>query len=921
MNTSMNALSILYVIETKLKGDYVLGSESLQETSNFNGISGSGEGLHSALSDRFSLDTQVEEHNSATLSGSEEQVSVPRLLSDIGILLDPSGGEYPFPHFLKAVQYLKCILEACFDSFKSFHKLPLKTLLSPLATMEHWRLEDFEKNCKYSLCYPMAFLCSKDTDNLPELPSDFKPGLSSALLFKGRALQYLKSRISGRGGKEIFRWANTMLQGAKRGCLTVSSYFQVNTMLKHRAVLSKPAPITDDLQDFSRFCKERVKIPHISDKFWLREVSTSACSTRSVKEGGAREQVRKRLKEPGIILEPSLLKMDYSPNSGVIQIKSVIMPKKPREILRELAPKVEIINHDYPEPLPLCSAKVAAVLEPLKCRLITAGTAEPYYLSRGYQKDLWSAINRFPQFVATKRPINSFDIQNLLAREREIEFEVPMDFWVSGDYSAATDNVNMWYTKVTFEHCLSNSQFQNLSEEETSLYKEILRSVLYEHEISYPMDPPRVAKLRQEFIDEMAHCGFSESDKIKGCLEIFDKASQLQPFIQSNGQLMGSTLSFPILCLINLIQYWRSLEVYTGRTFELNQLPVLVNGDDILFRSNKNHYDLWKVYTAKAGFSLSIGKNYTHPNFFCINSQSYWEKDGEIEEIPYFNIGLLMGKSKGNNKKGGVSDFSGLSLDAMYNEMLDGSSNPIRATKRFLHYNRANVRKVTQNGLYNLYIPRVLGGCGFKPCDGVDYDVTSYQHAVCLDSFESLQELEGSTPNLRSKADPFIKIERTRIPTLRNGDVQWRIAPFGPLQEGQNEQTQSTVDLWTSLSTSCPTDFSITRDFALHKTIKNLATLFEKYKLAGGKPIRKGIRDRFYNVRLVTRSDSERSVEGINQLMSEKFAAYDLDSSDYLLRSVDDQSKKDLESLISDLCTRFHSFFAEENSSIQIGSD
>lgn len=816
-----------------------------------------GKGLHSALSDRSSFDTSVDKHNSA-ISTELANVSVPRLLADIGIHNSSTGvGALPYPHFLKALHFLRSVLEVCFDSFSQFHTLPLKSLLSPLQTMQEWRLEDLEKNFKYVLCYPLAYLNnSNELSELPETPPDFKIGLSASLLFRGRALQFLKSRLCGRRGFLAYRFANSMLQGAKRACDTVSTYFQVNTMLKHRAVLSKEPACSRDFDEFDKFVNERLRLPKICTRSTLREISTSACFTNPVKDGGAREEVRKQLKEPSC-----LLKMDYSPNSGVFEVHTKIPPRKFPDLIRELCPNDCIIDMSASEGsiVQPCQCKVAAVLEPLKCRLITAGDSNRYYLSRGYQKDLWVAINKFPQFIATSRPINSFDIYAMLAREKKFP-NFSFELFNSGDFSAATDNTNMNYTRSVFEFCLSRSSFENLDALSAHFYKNILRKVLYSHEIHYPLDRKRVDALRNEFLDEMSSYGYEHSPKINNCLAIFDQASILfEPFLQRNGQLMGSTLSFPILCLINLIQYWRSFEKFLGVEVEMNDLPVLINGDDILFRTNVSHYKIWKEFASSAGFSLSIGKNYTHKNFFCINSQSYWYNGTEVKDIPYFNVGLLMGMSKGNNKKGGISAFSGLSLDAMYNEMIKGCQNPLRASKRFCHYNREHIKKITSNGLFNLYLPRCLGGCGFQPPASLEYNVTDFQHAVCLDSFEKLDHIRGFKPSVHSEADPLIKAERETVPAKKKGCKTWKIAPFGPLEEGQEEVSSPIYSIWETISTACPVDFEITRNFKVISTIKKLAKLYRSYRANGGKHLRSGIRDRYYNLRLV--SESRRKAE------------------------------------------------------------
>jgi len=59
---------------------------------------------------------------------------------------------------------------------------------------------------------------------------------------------------------------------------------------------------------------------------------------------------------------------------------------------------------------------------------------------------------------------------------------------------------------------------------------------------------------------------------------------------QTNGQLMGSVLSFPYLCAANLICFMRAVTRVCGlRNLpvpSVKDLPVLINGDDILFISD-----------------------------------------------------------------------------------------------------------------------------------------------------------------------------------------------------------------------------------------------------------------------------------------------------------------------------------------------
>jgi len=69
------------------------------------------------------------------------------------------------------------------------------------------------------------------------------------------------------------------------------------------------------------------------------------------------------------------------------------------------------------------------------------------------------------------------------------------------------------------------------------------------------------------------------------------------PFEQVGGQLMGSLLSFPLLCLQNYIAFrW----VFPA------SVPVKINGDDIVFRSTLDQFDRWSAVVGQLGLRLSL---------------------------------------------------------------------------------------------------------------------------------------------------------------------------------------------------------------------------------------------------------------------------------------------------------------------------
>jgi hypothetical protein len=319
-------------------------------------------------------------------------------------------------------------------------------------------------------------------------------------------------------------------------------------------------------------------------------------------------------------------------------------------------------------------AQVHPVLEPLKVRLITKGEEFSYYLAQEAQVAMHSHLKRISQFRLIGRPLERADLEPF--------FDSGMLF-VSGDYKGATDGVRLDLTKVAFEEYLLAAA---VPAEEAF----VLRSVLYEHRLHYDV------------------------------AEKYDVP--LDTVLQKNGQLMGSVLSFPILCVINLVCLWMAVEIRLCRRVRLEEVPGLVNGDDIAFSADSDLYEIWKSVTSWAGFTLSVGKNYIHRRYLTINSE-LWDMV-ERRRIEYFNVGLLTGQSKLQ------TTTTSKPIWAWHREVLDGASNPARAHRRFLHYHKDDIAAFTRNGKYNLFISRSLGGLGFRLVPGIEPFYTRFQRLV-----------------------------------------------------------------------------------------------------------------------------------------------------------------------------------------------
>jgi hypothetical protein len=222
--------------------------------------------------------------------------------------------------------------------------------------------------------------------------------------------------------------------------------------------------------------------------------------------------------------------------------------------------------------------KAQALAEPLKVRMITVGECDTKVL-QPFQKSLWNYLGTQPQFCLTNgvKELENFEeetlpwiyrIEKVIQRIRDRSNLVDEPLWLSGDYTAATDNFPMWVTEALIEGIL-----ESIDHEPT---KRWVRWEISSHEIRYPK-------------------GISGT--------------------QSSGQLMGSLLSFPLLCFLN---------DFVMKESGFDPLSYLVNGDDVVARDEISKIDNWRSLAPRVGLSLSVGKNFIDPDFCTVNSQLFY---------------------------------------------------------------------------------------------------------------------------------------------------------------------------------------------------------------------------------------------------------------------------------------------------------
>lgn len=467
------------------------------------------------------------------------------------------------------------------------------------------------KRCKHLLTYPLA----KYLRNDPPAPPDaqFAPA--------GRLRTWMKVRLLVFSRRNTHLWYSWFQ--AKRSTLPLSDLTIEKTYETHFATLSKEdtgddATIGAIFQDPTfRYVLEQVRKSFISNyrsqpAFDEMSASTSACFEQTRGKGGQNGELSRLT---GVLdsRDGELERMIWTPAGycgGHRVLNPVFEVRRPYgserwKTLREL-----LHGRDMSVPI---NCTIQAVLEPNKVRVISKGEALPYYSCRPIQKALHGAMRDMPPFRLIGRPFCPTDMIDLAAKSR------PDWEWFSVDYSAATDGLSWKYSGKIFRYLM-----QDLPQEEY----DCAMAVLGPHRLHYP----------------------------KG------RGPPVFRGLQRNGQLMGSILSFPILCLANLGTYLLTTQdSHPGWSHKERLNHVLINGDDMVYGA---HPALWKKHVdigEKVGLVMSVGKAYRHPVYANVNSTSIHydlrqmpiglaRRDLRYEPTPwqinYLNAGLFFGQHK-----------------------------------------------------------------------------------------------------------------------------------------------------------------------------------------------------------------------------------------------------------------------------------
>lgn len=431
---------------------------------------------------------------------------------------------------------------------------------------------------KFHTQYVFAYAFGQTEFPVP--PAEFAPGeragkFAGGLL--GRALKCIMNR--GRGGSWPCRRCAYDILMCKNGAPVTTKDAQQLAIDVHRATLTKldGTRTPDEEKSFSQV---KSMIDQICRKVFHRKVfhhldsipSIRACQEKGLKDGGGF----------GRLVRSFDSTHSYLPESdtlfGMVEIRGSVHECRFIDMSDRVASFQDHVDSLWVKCLDLpLSATPVPIPEPFKTRIITKGQAAEYFRCMEFQKLMHGALRREPIFQCIGHPIDDTDWVTCFKSRAELKTG---EFFVSGDYQAATDNLNPRLSEYTWERICKYASFRGASLEFQDKYVRLGLKALTGHELNYKKHGKRY--------------------KVK----------------QSWGQLMGSPMSFPILCIINAAATLVALDCNYGPN-----VPLRINGDDIAFIANNESYERWKSVTAVCGLFLSMGKNYTSREFLIMNSE------------------------------------------------------------------------------------------------------------------------------------------------------------------------------------------------------------------------------------------------------------------------------------------------------------
>jgi len=419
------------------------------------------------------------------------------------------------------------------------------------------------------------------------------------------------------------RWRIRILSlysSAKRSVTCLSDEDRESAIVKHKASMAVLRPTDPSILIRLRHFV-RAKLRDFDRGFtpFAKPFSSNACLEVSRSRGGPRKFFEAEGSQE-LSHEWRRLALSTTPKMALWECEV-----KTRSLLEERI-RVNFSVPPLPEvravPLPPHNAKV---------RIITVGSAHFHKLVPLQARLIDYCKSRFPALV---RPVHCDLISAQIG-----PLSSPNEFWVSGDFESATDNIHLDCTQTMMLGILDVwPEFEYL--------RELALRDVSSHLITYP-----------------------DGDTV----------------LQLNGQLMGSLLSFPLLCILNDFIF---CSIYRNDR-------KLINGDDILFQSNKEDYVRWCDACTSVGLVPNMRKTLLAKRVLQMNNKYYVQKrSGDFVQVPLIYTDLLRFTYKRSE------------IGQVFDEFFEDFPLTSRRLSRFKSHHKSTLRVLAND----LVLPRELGG-------------------------------------------------------------------------------------------------------------------------------------------------------------------------------------------------------------------
>lgn len=135
---------------------------------------------------------------------------------------------------------------------------------------------------------------------------------------------------------------------------------------------------------------------------------------------------------------------------------------------------------------------------------------------------------------------------------------------------------------------------------------------------------------------------------------LFNLDLDIEDFSPRRGQMMGSLLSFPLLCIQNRIAF-----LWAGHSvgIDCSKFPCLINGDDILFRSGPHFGAHWMETVSTLSLEVEKTKTSVSAQYGSLNSTLCVRRGRYYVVTPTIRMGMLRESESLDSLSRGFDDF------------------------------------------------------------------------------------------------------------------------------------------------------------------------------------------------------------------------------------------------------------------------